>query len=149
MDLTQYTEKFLHEQISGEILMELDDEILKTELGVTSKLHRLVSLFYPGSLRDGKESMITVCMGCVVSIVKCKSAQTTCGIFLYDNAHTQKVSGNITTFSLTAISLLPSSFLVTNTYEVGMVYTPHRMQFDHTNSQSDNVTLYMALINRV
>ena len=42
MDLTQYTEVFLREQISGEILMELDDEILKTELGVTSKLHRLV-----------------------------------------------------------------------------------------------------------
>ena len=42
MDLTQYTEGFLREQISGEILTELDDEILKTELGVTSKLHRLV-----------------------------------------------------------------------------------------------------------
>lgn len=41
MDLAQYTEIFVREQVSGEIMMELDDEILKTELGITSKLHRL------------------------------------------------------------------------------------------------------------
>lgn len=41
MELTQYSEKFVREQISGEIMMELDEEILETELGITSKLHRL------------------------------------------------------------------------------------------------------------
>ena len=41
MELTQYSEIFAREQISGEIMMELDEEILKTELGITSKLHRL------------------------------------------------------------------------------------------------------------
>lgn len=42
MELTQYSEIFAREQISGEIMVELDEEILKTELGITSKLHRLV-----------------------------------------------------------------------------------------------------------
>ena len=45
MDLSQYTEAFVREQISGEIMIELDEEILKTELGITSKLHRLTWLF--------------------------------------------------------------------------------------------------------
>ena len=40
MGLLQYTEVFAREQISGEIMMEVDDDILKSELGITSKLHR-------------------------------------------------------------------------------------------------------------
>lgn len=40
MGLMQYTEVFAREQISGEIMMDVDDDILKDELGITSKLHR-------------------------------------------------------------------------------------------------------------
>ena len=40
MDLGQYREAFLREQVSGEILVELDEGVLQQELGITSKLHR-------------------------------------------------------------------------------------------------------------
>ena len=39
--LQQYREVFEREHIDGEILQELDDEILEKDLGVTSKLHRI------------------------------------------------------------------------------------------------------------
>ena len=41
MELDQYVNKFLTEQISGEILMECDDDVLKDEIGITSKIHRI------------------------------------------------------------------------------------------------------------
>ena len=41
MNLGQYKKKFEEEQISGSLLLEIDDDILQNELGVTSKLHRL------------------------------------------------------------------------------------------------------------
>ena len=41
LKLSQYKEKFEEEQINGSLLLDLDDEILKDELGMTSKLHRL------------------------------------------------------------------------------------------------------------
>ena len=41
MGLEQYVNKFLTEQISGEILMECDDDVLKDEIGITSKIHRI------------------------------------------------------------------------------------------------------------
>ena len=41
MDLSQYKESFAREHISGEILAELDEEVLKSELGMTSKIHRI------------------------------------------------------------------------------------------------------------
>jgi len=41
MDLTQYKEKFTREHITGEILTELDEDILLHELGVSSKIHRI------------------------------------------------------------------------------------------------------------
>ncbi|XP_019857261.1 PREDICTED: uncharacterized protein LOC109585561 [Amphimedon queenslandica] len=41
MNLGQYKKKFEEEQITGSLLLEIDDDILQNELGVTSKLHRL------------------------------------------------------------------------------------------------------------
>ena len=41
MELSQHKASFLCECISGEILLECDDDILKDELGVMSRLHRL------------------------------------------------------------------------------------------------------------
>jgi len=41
MDLTQHKEKFSEEDITGEILAELDEDILLHELGVSSKIHRI------------------------------------------------------------------------------------------------------------
>ena len=39
--LTKYKDAFIREEISGALLQDLDEEILETELGITSKLHRL------------------------------------------------------------------------------------------------------------
>ena len=41
MELAQYKEAFVKESVSGEILADCDDEILQTDLGVASRLHRL------------------------------------------------------------------------------------------------------------
>ena len=41
MDLKQYTSTFKSEHVTGDILIECDDDVLKVELGVSSKLHRL------------------------------------------------------------------------------------------------------------
>ena len=41
MGLGQYKDKILEEQISGEILLECDDSVLQSELGVSSKIHRI------------------------------------------------------------------------------------------------------------
>lgn len=41
MDLELYSDKFYQEKVSGEILTEIDENVLHTELGVTSRLHRL------------------------------------------------------------------------------------------------------------
>ncbi len=39
--LNMYVDKFHAEQVSGDMLMELDEVSLEEELGVVSKLHRL------------------------------------------------------------------------------------------------------------
>ena len=41
MGLSQYKDTFMSEQITGEILLEIDEDVLQNELGVRSKLHRL------------------------------------------------------------------------------------------------------------
>ena len=41
MKLGQYKEGFLAEEISGEILVECDEEVLQHELGMSSKIHRI------------------------------------------------------------------------------------------------------------
>ena len=41
MGLEQYTPTFKQEQINGDILSTCDDAILKDELSVTSRLHRM------------------------------------------------------------------------------------------------------------
>ena len=41
LGLTKYKNIFIHEEISGALMLELDEEILEVELGITSKLHRL------------------------------------------------------------------------------------------------------------
>ena len=41
MGLGQYKEKFMSEHISGEILLECDEEMLKDELDIRSRIHRV------------------------------------------------------------------------------------------------------------
>lgn len=41
MGLKSYHESFIEEQVNGEILSECDEEVLKNDLKVTSKLHRM------------------------------------------------------------------------------------------------------------
>ena len=41
MHLAQYKDVFASEQITGEVLAELDEEILQKELGVSVKIHRV------------------------------------------------------------------------------------------------------------
>jgi len=41
MGLDQYVEKVTSEQISGEILLECDESVLKDEIGISSKIHRI------------------------------------------------------------------------------------------------------------
>ncbi len=41
MSMKQYQDKFKQEQVNGEILSECDEEVLKNDLGVSSKLHRM------------------------------------------------------------------------------------------------------------
>ena len=39
--LSQYQDIFAHESITGDVLLECDDELLKNELGIQSRLHRI------------------------------------------------------------------------------------------------------------
>ncbi len=55
ISLGQYKELFLSEQIDGLLLLELDDDVLSTELGVTKRLHRLKLQ----RVIEGRESIIT------------------------------------------------------------------------------------------
>ena len=41
MGMKQYQDNFKAEQINGEILADCDEEVLKNDLKVTSKLHRM------------------------------------------------------------------------------------------------------------
>ena len=41
MGLSQYKNKFISERVSGEILLECDDQVLQDELGIQSKIHRI------------------------------------------------------------------------------------------------------------
>jgi len=41
MELSQYKDTFVKEQVSGEILLECDDQILEEDLKVPSRLHRI------------------------------------------------------------------------------------------------------------
>ena len=41
MQLPQYKEAFLKEQVGGDVLIELDDQTLQSDLQINSKLHRV------------------------------------------------------------------------------------------------------------
>lgn len=41
MNMSQYKESFQREQVNGEILLEFDEEILKNELHISSRIHRI------------------------------------------------------------------------------------------------------------
>lgn len=41
MSLKQYQGKFKEEQVNGEILSECEEDVLQSDLGVSSKLHRM------------------------------------------------------------------------------------------------------------
>lgn len=56
MDLKQYTTNFKMEHITGDILLECNDEVLEKELGVTMKVHRIRLM----NIIIGKQSVKTV-----------------------------------------------------------------------------------------
>lgn len=39
--LSQYEPAFVKEEITGELLLECDQDLIQTELGITSKLHQM------------------------------------------------------------------------------------------------------------
>ena len=41
MKLGMYKEGFKSEEITGDLMLELDDDILKQDLGMASRLHRI------------------------------------------------------------------------------------------------------------
>ena len=41
MKLQQYLPRFQEEEISGDLLLELNEEILQKELGVANRIHRM------------------------------------------------------------------------------------------------------------
>ena len=41
MDLSQYRENFQREHVTGEVLVECDENVLQQELGIASKIHRI------------------------------------------------------------------------------------------------------------
>lgn len=41
LDLPEYKEAFLRERVDGQVLLQLTEDVLCTELGVDSKLHRI------------------------------------------------------------------------------------------------------------
>jgi len=41
MGMEEYRETFVKQQINGDILADCDDDILKNELRITSRLHRM------------------------------------------------------------------------------------------------------------
>ena len=51
LGLKQYKKTFRKEKISGALLQEIDEEVLKNELGITSRLHRMKLL----RVIDGKQ----------------------------------------------------------------------------------------------
>ena len=60
LGLPQYKKKFKEEKISGALLQELDEDILKTELEVSLKIHRLRLL----RVIDGRQSLYELFTSC-------------------------------------------------------------------------------------
>ena len=52
MKLSQYKQRFMEEMVSGGLLIECDEDALKNDLQVTSRLHRVKFML----LINGKES---------------------------------------------------------------------------------------------
>ena len=59
LNLTQYEDAFRKEQITGEILAELNEEILQNELGMGLKIHRIKLM----KIVSGRHSAISVING--------------------------------------------------------------------------------------
>ena len=59
MGLGSYESNFTKEQITGEILAELNDETLKDELGISSKIHRIKLM----KIVTGRHSAMSVLNG--------------------------------------------------------------------------------------
>lgn len=59
MNMSQYVDAFTKEQISGEILLELNDHVLENELGITSRIHRIKMMKVIG----GRHSALSILNG--------------------------------------------------------------------------------------
>lgn len=53
LGLSRYKDIFEAEQITGSLLMELDNDLLEQDLGITTKIHRLKIM----RVIDGKQSL--------------------------------------------------------------------------------------------
>lgn len=59
MDLGQYKDTFARECVTGELLMDCDDSILRDELGIFPRLHRLRLK----KVIDGSHSAVSIIQG--------------------------------------------------------------------------------------
>ena len=59
LKLTQYKDIFINEEITGEILAELNEADLQNELGITSKIHRVKLM----KVISGRHSALNVLRG--------------------------------------------------------------------------------------
>ena len=53
LGLSKYKHKFIEESITGSLLSEFDEEILETELGINSRIHRIKLM----RIIDGRQSI--------------------------------------------------------------------------------------------
>ena len=58
LGLKQYKKAFQREQVDGEILCELDEDILEKELGVRSRLHRIRIMKVVNGRIDAREAIL-------------------------------------------------------------------------------------------
>ena len=58
LDLPEYKETFLRERVDGQVLLQLTEHVLATELGVDSKLHRIRIM----NLVAGRTPTETLCL---------------------------------------------------------------------------------------
>ena len=56
LNMSQYQKNFEEEQVDGEVLIECDDEVLRTELNVSSLIHRKKLM----SVINGSQSPLSV-----------------------------------------------------------------------------------------
>ena len=55
--MKQYSEVFQEERINGEVLADMDDEMMQSDLGISSKLHRMKLMKVRREVEEGREDV--------------------------------------------------------------------------------------------